>query len=131
LTLCTVYGTQKEVPSLKKVPAVFFRTAGGREPVREWLRSLPAPDRKAIGDDIRTLEFGWPLGMPLVRPLGDGLHEVRTRLPSRRIARVIFFVNVTGALVLLHVLIKKTQALPVADLTLAKANRSRYLEGGR
>lgn len=116
------------MPSLKKVPAVFFRTAGGREPVREWLRGLPLMDRKAIGDDIRAVEFGWPLGMPLVRSLGDGLHEVRTRLPSRRIARVIFFVGDRGALVLLHGFIKKTQKLPLADLSLAKANRARYLE---
>ena len=72
--------------SLKKVPAVFFRTAAGREAVRDWLKALPVPDRKAVGNDIRAVEFGWPLGMPLVRPLSGGLHEIRTRLPSRRIA---------------------------------------------
>jgi phage-related protein len=116
---------------LKRVPAIFFRTAAKREPVRDWLKELPASDRKAIGDDIRAVEFGWPLGMPLVRPLGDGLHEVRTRLPSRRIARVIFFVSDRGFLVLLHGFIKKTQKLPAADLALAKANRSRYLEADR
>ncbi|UYN98007.1 MAG: type II toxin-antitoxin system RelE/ParE family toxin [Enhydrobacter sp.] len=113
---------------MKRVPAVFFRTAGGREPVREWLRGLPPEDRKAIGDDIRAVEFGWPLGMPLVRSLGDGLHEVRTRLPSRRIARVIFFVSRRGSLVLSHGFIKKTQKLPAADMALARANRTRYLE---
>jgi phage-related protein len=119
------------VPSLKKVPAIFFRTAGGREAVRDWLKTLPIPDRKAIGDDIRAVEFGWPLGMPLVRPLGDGLHEIRARLPSRRIARVIFFVSDRGYLVLLHGFIKKTQKLPADDLALAKANRARYLEADR
>jgi len=116
---------------LKKVPAVFFRTAAGREPVRDWLKMLAVADRKAIGDDIRAVEFAWPLGMPLARPLGDGLHEVRTRLPSRNIARVIFFVSRRGCLVLLHGFIKKTQKLPAADLALAKANRARYLEADR
>jgi phage-related protein len=119
------------VSPLKKVPAVFFRTAAGREPVRDWLKSLAVLDRKAIGDDIRAIEFGWPLGMPLVRPLGDGLHEIRTRLPSRNIARVIFFVSGRGYLVLLHGFVKKTQKLPAADLALAKANRARYLEADR
>lgn len=57
--------------SPKRVPAIFFRTAAGREPVRDWLKELPTRDRKAIGDDIRAVEFGWPMGMPLVRPLGD------------------------------------------------------------
>lgn len=116
---------------MKKVPAVFFRTSAGREPVRDWLKALGIPDRKAIGDDIRAVEFGWPIGMPLVRPLGDGLHEIRTRLPSRNIARVIFFVSSRGYLVLLHAFIKKTQKLPPADLTLAKVNRARYLEADR
>jgi phage-related protein len=119
------------VALLKKVPAVFFRTAAGREPVRDWLKSLAVPDRKVIGDDIRAVEFGWPLGMPLVRPLDGGLHEIRTRLPSRNIARVIFFVSGRGYLVLLHGFIKKTQKLPAADLVLAKANRARYLEADR
>ncbi len=116
---------------MKRAPAAFFRTAGGREVVRDWLKTLPVPDRKAIGDDVRTVEFGWPLGMPLVRPLGDGLHEIRTRLPSRRIARVIFFVSPRGFLVLLHGFIKTTPKLPAADLALAKAHRARYLEAER
>ncbi len=116
---------------LKRIPAIFFQTASNREPVRDWLKTLPIPDRKAIGDDIRAVEFGWPLGMPLVRPLGGGLHEIRTRLPSHRIARVIFFVSERGFLVLLHAFIKKTQKLPADDLALAKANRTRYLEADR
>jgi phage-related protein len=90
-----------------------------------------ARSKEAVGDDIRAVEFGWPLGMPLVRPLGDGLHEIQTRLPSRRIARVIFFVSERGFLVLLHGFIKKTQKLPSADLALARANRTRYLEADR
>jgi hypothetical protein len=56
---------------IKRVPVIFFRTEAGGEPVREWLKGLPyADDRKRIGEDIKTVEYGWPVGMPLCRPLG-------------------------------------------------------------
>lgn len=96
----------------------FYATEFGAEPVREWLKLLPAADRKAVGEDIKTVQFGWPLGMPLVRSLGGGLWEVRTRLENR-IARVLFAMD-DSAMVLLHGFIKKTQATPAADLDLAK-----------
>ncbi len=97
----------------------FYRTAAaGNEPVREWLKALPADERKAIGDDLKTAQYGWPLGMPLIRKLEPGLWEVRTRLDDR-IARVI--VTVEGdTMVLLHGLIKKSQKLPLQDLQLAR-----------
>ncbi len=75
------------------MPVVFYRTSGGAEPVLAWLRRLPAEDRRAIGTDLATVQFGWPIGMPLCRPLGDGLWEVRSPLPSSRIARLLFFVH--------------------------------------
>lgn len=75
----------------------FFRTEAGAEPVRDWLRALSALDRKTIGEDIKTVQFGWPLGMPLVCNLGGGIWEVRIRLDNR-IARVLFVIEgqVTG-----------------------------------
>jgi len=96
----------------------FFRTASGNEPVREWLRSLPREQRRLIGEDLKTVQFGWPLGMPLVRKLDKGLWEVRSRLPDR-IARVIF-TSGEGRMVLLHGFIKKSQKTPQEDLRLAK-----------
>ena len=96
----------------------FFKTDGGTEPVRNWLLELSAIDRKAIGEDIKTVQFGWPLGMPLVRKLDKDLWEVRIHLESR-IARVLFTVS-AGKIVLLHGFIKKSQATPKADLDLAK-----------
>ena len=96
----------------------FFRTASGNEPVREWLRSLPREQRRLIGEDLKTVQFGWPLGMPLVRKLDKGLWEVRSRLPDR-IARVIF-TSGEGRMVLLHGFIKKSQKTPQEDLELAK-----------
>jgi len=72
----------------KRVPAIFFRTESG-EPLREWLKSLPPEDRKLIGEDIKTVEFGWPVGMPVCRSLGDGIFEIRTHLTEGRIARGI------------------------------------------
>jgi protein phosphatase len=75
---------------LKRVPAIFYRTEAGSEPVRVWLREMDPKDRRMVGEDIKTVEFGWPIGMPTCRPMGDGLHEVRTRLPGNRIVRVFF-----------------------------------------
>ena len=73
----------------KRVPAVFYRTEAGGEPVREWLKGLSEDDRKRIGEDIKTVEFGWPIGMPVCKPLRDGVYEVRTSLAQNRIARVL------------------------------------------
>jgi phage-related protein len=69
----------------------FFRTATGNEPVRDWLKELNAQDRKTIGEDIKTVQFGWPLGMPLVRKMSRDLWEVRVNL-HKRIARILFTV---------------------------------------
>lgn len=113
----------------KRIPAIFFRTEAGGEPVREWLKSLSREDRKQIGTDIMTVEFGWPIGMPVCRPLGHGLYEVRTSLNSNRIARVLFYVDNRGRMVLLHGFIKKTQKAPVEDLNLAASNKSKHERG--
>jgi phage-related protein len=96
----------------------FFKTDGGTEPVREWLCELSAIDRKTIGEDIKTVQFGWPLGMPLVRKIDKDLWEVRIHLEGR-IARVLFTIS-AGKAVLLHGFIKKSQATPKPDLDLAK-----------
>ncbi len=102
----------------------FFQTENGREPVREWLRSMPKEHRRIIGEDLKTVQFGWPLGMPLVRKLDRDLWEVRIHLPDG-IARVLFTAG-EGRMILLHGFIKKSQKTPVDDLTLAK-NRLRLL----
>ena len=104
----------------------FYRAESGNEPVREWLRGLDAQDRKAIGEDIKTVELGWPLGMPLVRKMETDLWEIRIGLPQR-IARVSFTV-VASEMVLLHGLIKKAQHTPLADLKLVRA-RMRQVRG--
>jgi len=88
--------------------------------MRDWLKSLkPIEDRKQIGVDMKTVEFGWPVGMPVCRPLGDGLYEVRSSLSQNRIARVLFYIDTKGRMVLLHGFIKKTQKTPQQDLELA------------
>ena len=96
--------------------------ASGREPVREWLRALDEKDRKAIGEDIKDVEFSWPIGMPLCRSLGKGLWEVRSDLAGGRIARVIFCIA-DDQMVLLHGFMKKTQKTPEADLDLASRRK--------
>ena len=74
----------------KRVPAIFYCTEAGGEPVREWLRGLSPEDRKRIGEDVKTVEFGWPIGMPVCKPLGDGIYEVRTTLAQNRICTDAF-----------------------------------------
>jgi phage-related protein len=110
----------------RKIPVVFYRTLGGAEVVRGWLRSLDAADRQAVGLDLMRVQYRWPVGMPLCRALGDGLWEVRTSLPSNRIARVLFSVQ-QGRILVLHGFIKKTQKTPPDDLVLAR-RRSREFE---
>src|SRR2546422_9447945 len=99
----------------------FFRSESGDEPVREWLKSLPREERRIIGENIKAVQFGWPLGMPLVRKLDKNLWEIRSRLPDR-IARVLFTTG-EGRMILLHGFIKKSQKTPQEDLQLAKTRR--------
>ena len=103
-------------PSAKKLQAVFYRTTSGNEPVRDWLKDDLSPeDRRVVGVDIATVEYGWPIGMPVCRPLGNGLREVRSSLPGGRIARVIFCI-LDGRMVLLNGFIKKTQKTPQSEI---------------
>jgi len=106
----------------------FFISIGtGVEPVREWLRELSKEDKKRIGEDIKTIQYGWPLGMPLVRKLEANLWEVRIRLVNR-IARIIFTMC-KSSIVLLHGFVKKSQKTPADDLELAK-KRMKEIKGG-
>ena len=103
---------------MKRLPAFFYQLPSGREPVRDWIKSLSPEDRAIVGEDIKDVEFGWPIGMPLCRSLGHGLWEVRHELKGGRIARTIFSV-VGSKMFLLHAFIKKTQKTPQSDITLA------------
>jgi phage-related protein len=96
----------------------FYKTDTGSEPVRDWLKGLPPEERKIIGEDIKTVQFGWPIGMPLVEPLGKGLWQTRSNLKDK-IARVIF-VSSKNKMILLHGFIKKDKKTPKKDLDLAK-----------
>ena len=109
----------------RKIPVVFYRTPGGAELVRDWLRALDERDRNAIGLDLMRVQFRWPVGMPLCRAMGDGLWEVRTSLPSRRIGRVLFCV-VRDRIVVLHGFIKKTQRTPDEELALARKRKKEF-----
>jgi phage-related protein len=103
---------------LRPLPLSMWRSASGNEPKRVWFKSLPEADRKVLGTDLRQLQFGWPVGMPLVRGMSNGLWELRSTLPSRREARVLFAV-VGEYISVLHGFIKKTQKTPDHKLALA------------
>lgn len=109
--------------SLPRLGVTFFRLEAGVEPVREWLNALTKADRRTIGREIRLVQFGWPVGMPVVRKLDDGLWEIRVRL-DKRIARVMFTV-VQSRAVLVHAFIKKSRRAPATDLALARARPRR------
>jgi phage-related protein len=105
----------------KRLTAVFYRTPSGKEPVREWLWSLDDEARKQIGEDLRRIEFGWPIGLPLCRPMGHGLYELRSALRDRT-ARV-FFVPSEDRVVVLHAFTKKSRETPKPDLELARERK--------
>ena len=103
----------------QKIELRFYRTAAGKEPVREWLLGMDVMDRHQLGRDLMRVQWQWPVGMPLCRSLGQGLWEVRTTLATSKIARVLFCLH-DGMLVALHGFIKKTQKTPDEDLALAR-----------
>jgi len=112
-----------------KLSVKFFRQkASSSEPVRDWLRSLPITEKREIGEDIRAVQYGWPLGLPLVDHLDGDIWEVRTRLENR-IARVLFVVD-GATMILLHGFIKKDQQTPKTELDLAK-DRLKMLRGNK
>ncbi len=113
----------------KRIRAVFYRTEAGSEPVRKWLRGVAKEDRRLIGEDIKTVELGWPIGMPTCRPMGRGIFEVRSNLSQRRIARVLFSTE-DDRMFLLHGFIKKAKKTPKPDLDLAM-DRKRKLGAKR
>jgi phage-related protein len=100
------------------LPAVFFRTTSGREPVREWLKRLSDDERKQIGEDIAYVQYKWPIGKPRVDHLRGEVWEIRSSL-RMRIARTLFSVQ-NGEMILLHAFIKKTQQTPADEVVLAE-----------
>jgi phage-related protein len=113
-SISEIAGIMSDEAPRKIISVNFYRQENGKEPVREWLKSLKKEERQTIGEDIKMIQEGWPLGMPLVGNLGKGLWEVRSTLPNT-IARVLFIMH-EGQMVLVHGFIKKTQKTPPQDL---------------
>jgi phage-related protein len=105
---------------VKPIPLVFWKSAAGREPVRDWLNELPREDQRIIGRDIAKVQFGWPIGLPVCRPLGNGLWESTFVIAeSPRRWRVLFGFH-DDMLIALTAFIKKAQATPAGEITLAQ-----------
>lgn len=111
------------------LPVISYCSASGNESVPDWLKDLPADERRIIGEDIKTVQYRWPLGMPLVRSLGDGLWEVRTNLSSR-IARPLFIVH-QEEIILVHGFIKKTQRTPTEDRALVLKRKNACIQNSQ
>ena len=103
---------------MKVIHVFFYQSSSGSEPVREWLMTLNQSDKKKIGIEIKTVEFGWPMGMPLVRKMSKSLWEVRVDISDKRIARILFTV-IDSNMILLHAFIKKQQKTPANDIKIA------------
>jgi len=117
-----------QYPNVKVLTVSFYRSLAGNEPVRDWLKQRSSEEKKVIGEDIKAVEYTWPVGYPQVVKLDKDLWEVRTNLPNG-ICRV-FFTIWEKYMVLLHSIIKKTQKTPLQDLDTAKKRRNRVLSGG-
>lgn len=110
---------------MQKLPARFFRSGSGDEPARNWLRRLPKTAKRILGEDIATVQYGWPVGMPLVRKMEPNLWELRSRLHDG-IARTFFTVH-DGTLVLLHGFVKKSARTPKCELEIARQRMKEVL----
>jgi phage-related protein len=108
--------------SAQQISVLFFRSELGNEPVREWLKALPRHQRQVVGAEIKTVQIGWPLGMPLVRKMESGLWEIRVDLGGS-MGRVLF-TTIDGVMVLLHGFIKKSQKTPSVDLAVARQRKA-------
>ena len=113
---------------MKVLTVYFYKSPAGNEPVKDWLKLRTSEEKKIIGEDIKAVEYTWPVGYPAVIKLEKDLWEVRTNLPNG-ISR-LFFTIWKKYMVLLHSIIKKTQKTPQQDLNTAKKRRNRVLSGG-
>jgi phage-related protein len=112
---------------LKRLPANFFRSEGGTEPVKDWLKTLEREDCRIIGNDIKDVEFSFPIGLPLCRQLSGykDLWEVRSKIRGGGIARVLFYIS-QGNMILLHGFIKKSQKTPKKEIDLALKRKKQH-----
>lgn len=115
-------------PDEKIITVRFYKSPSGNEPARDWLKLRKPEGKKVIGEDIKAVEYTWPVGYPQVVKLDKDLWEVRSHLPDG-ISRV-FFTIWQKYMVLLHGIIKKTQKTPPKDLETAKKRRNEVLSGG-
>ncbi len=111
---------------MKKIETYFYQNNSGREPVREFLQEFSKEDKRIIGGDIKTIEYGWPIGMAVCKPLGNGLYEVRSTISSKREIRIIFYIR-SNQMILLHGFIKKSQKTPDKELELSKKRKKEVM----
>lgn len=114
------------MPQKKIISVRFFQLGNGKEPVREFLQSLPNKDKKTVGEDIKTIELGWPIGMPVAKKIERNLWEARVTISQNRRVRILFTIY-KSYMVLLHAFIKKSGKIPKLDLDLAKTRRAGLL----
>ena len=117
---------------MKRLPAKFFRSANGIEPVKEWLKTLNREDCRIIGTDIKDVELSFPIGLPLCRSLSGykDIWEIRSKIIGGKIARVIFYIS-NSEMILLHGFIKKSQKTPKREIELAVKRQKEHKKHDR
>jgi len=106
---------------------VYYETAAGRYPVKDYIADLEPEERARVTFDLELLEsFGLGLGAPYVRSIRGKLRELRTR--GRIQHRLLYFAVSGKRLVLLHAFAKKSEKTPPAEIDTAMRRMADYLE---
>ncbi len=113
----------------KRIPARFYRNENGSEPVREWLWALDKAERILIGTDIKTVEYGWPIGNAGLSTDGAGFVRSKDSSGGESNGPGLFCIS-ESKMVLLHGFVKKSQKTAKTDLDLA-IERQRVVERER
>jgi phage-related protein len=106
----------------------FYVTEAGRAPVREWLEGLKrrSPNLHALVlagiNKLKDREYHAP---PLSAHVEGDLFELR--VGGRDTARVLYFFRRGRRIVLLHGVVKKSQALPGREIELALQRLTDYV----
>jgi phage-related protein len=110
---------------MKKVQ--FYQTANGNDVVADFIRNLPADDRKVVGRDLMRLQIGYPMGPPLCKPLKPPIWELRSSVPSKREVRLLYFFDgPSQVIVVVHAFIKARRTTPKADIDIAEKRKDEF-----
>jgi phage-related protein len=105
----------------------YYDKADGTSPVKEYIDALSLKERAKTIAFIGLLEANGPnLLRPYADLLKDGIHELRIKLTGTQI-RILYFFCYQNIIVLTNIFEKHTNAVPEAEIALAKNYRTNFL----